>query len=120
MKFELRRACKMCPFRRGGQMRLTPERVDEISALFDNRNGGQGGTFTCHETLNYDTESGDPENTEKTQHCAGALIYCEKHESPTQMMRIAERLRMYDHKALRDRDRVWNNLEEWLKGGTTW
>lgn len=100
-------------------MRLTPGRVNEISELFDTRNGGQGGTFPCHETLNYDTDFDEsPQHTEKTQHCAGALIYAEKHEAPTQMMRIMERLGMYDRVKLEQQDKVWDGLEEWLAEGT--
>ena len=37
---------------------------------------------------------------EKSLHCAGALIYLEKRERPHQMMRISERLGMYDYTQL--------------------
>jgi hypothetical protein len=35
------------------------------------------------------------------QHCAGAMILLEKNGCANQMMRIAERLRFYDHKRLK-------------------
>jgi hypothetical protein len=35
-----------------------------------------------------------------TPHCAGALIYLEKRNAPHQMMRIAERLGLYDRTKL--------------------
>ena len=35
-----------------------------------------------------------------TRHCAGALVFAEKRGTSSQMMRIAERLRMYDPRAL--------------------
>lgn len=54
----------------------------------------QGATFACHKT------TGVLGNDPKHLHCAGALIFAEKHQNATQMMRIAERLGAYDAAAL--------------------
>lgn len=117
MNYTLKRACVKCPFRRGGVMTLRPSRADEIAALFDGR--CDTGTFPCHETLDYHSD-GDGEDdcggkeTDKTQHCAGALIFAEKHEKPTQMMRICERLGLYDRTALVGEDDIWDDTDEWV------
>lgn len=114
--------CVKCPFRRGTVMKLTEERIIEIEALFGPSNRGQGGTFPCHETLDYDGD-GDGEDdcggqeTSKTAHCAGALIYAEKREAPTQMMRICERLGMYDRTKLGGPELVWDDVNDWLEKG---
>lgn len=86
------RVCADCPFRRTGGIRLTQRRVHEIArcAL-----GNPGGTFSCHKTVDYSTDEG-----KGGLHCAGALIFAEKHNHATQMTRIVERLGMYDAAAL--------------------
>ena len=57
------------------------------------------GCFPCHKsaTLN---EDDDYVKNKNSVACAGALIFCEKRHAPNQMMRIAERLGMYDHTKL--------------------
>jgi hypothetical protein len=93
--------CADCPFLREGGIRLTSARVKEIA-------GGmlatQGHTFTCHKAVDRGTK----------EHCGGALIFAEKHNNQTQMMRIAERLRLYDHTKLRGHARVFDTLKEML------
>lgn len=108
MKYEMTHPCARCPFRKGTKMLLRSERVEEIEAC--------AGDFPCHETVDYtDNDKGD--ETLDTQHCAGALIYAEKQERSTQMMRIMERLGMYDRTKLGDEDLVWDDLDEWLDAG---
>lgn len=58
------------------------------------------GSFHCHKTGEHDDESGDFVPTENSSHCAGALIFLEHRKQPNQMMRIAERLGLYDHTKL--------------------
>lgn len=61
------------------------------------------GEFPCHKTadLNDDEEGGSQyEAGKKSVHCAGALIFLEKRNAPHQMMRIAERLGMYNYTKL--------------------
>lgn len=90
MKFDLKTPCKDCPFLKGSSTNETLEegRLDGI--VEDIRNDA---SFTCHKTL-------DLEFT-KRQHCGGALIFLEREENPNQMMRIAERIGMYDYKKLK-------------------
>lgn len=104
--------CHQCPFRREGGIRLHPDRAEEIA--------NQEGEFHCHETIDYDSsEDGEGRTTPKTQVCAGFLILREKMEQPNQMMRIAERLRIYDAKRLMDGnpavDEVFDDIDEMLE-----
>lgn len=97
-------------------MSLTAGRVEEIGGMMLSTGGG---SFPCHKTT-IDTEDddglGDREVTPDSQHCAGALIFAEKNENATQLMRIAERLGLYDAKALMaDKkvvDSVFDDLDE--------
>ena len=80
MKYDLIRTCSECPFRKEGGARVAnAARANEIA---------RASTFTCHKTVG----KGEP----AARACAGHLIYHEKHGTPTQMMRIAERLGLYD------------------------
>jgi hypothetical protein len=56
------------------------------------------GEFPCHKTA--DATDSEFKANRKSLHCAGALIYLEKRERPHQMMRICERLGLYDRFAL--------------------
>ena len=80
---------------------------------------GNSGGFPCHRTT-VGTENDDLQETKDSKHCAGALIYAEKQEASTQMMRIAERLGMYDRHQLRGHELIWDSQEEWMEGGATW
>jgi len=70
------------PLRRG--------RIDEIAR------GLVRGEFPCHKTVNHSRR-----NQGKEQHCAGALIMLEKMDQPSQMMRICERIGLYDRTKLK-------------------
>lgn len=89
MKFDLKTPCKDCPFIKGSATNTTlaEGRLDEIVEDIS-----YGAHFICHKTLEL------PSNDQ--QHCAGALIYLERDDNPNQMMRIAERLGMYDRRKL--------------------
>lgn len=89
MKFDLKTPCKDCPFIKSSStnMTLAEGRIEEI--VDDIRDGM---TFTCHKTLE------KPKNEQ--QHCGGALIFLEKENRPNQMMRIAERIGVYDYRKL--------------------
>lgn len=93
MKYDLRRPCTKCPFRTDIRAYLCRARAREIVRALDRSD------FPCHETVDYDDES-DGVVTEKSQHCAGALIMLERVNRPSQMMRIMERLRFYDRTKL--------------------
>ncbi len=94
MHFGLKRPCANCPFRTDIRPFLTPARAAEIcNAMLADE------SFWCHKTIDYDGES-DGATTKKTQHCAGALILLERLDRPNQLMRIAERLGVYDRTQL--------------------
>jgi hypothetical protein len=100
MKFDLKRPCPACPFRSDVTPYIRAARVKEIERGLVREQG----TFACHKTVDYENEDEDGEAehcpSEGEQHCAGALILLERIGRPNQMMRIAERLGMYDAGAL--------------------
>lgn len=84
MNFDMKKPCKSCPFSTfKDAVRLTMGRAEEIGEMMLSSDGG---TFTCHSTFEKDERD--------RSHCAGALAFALKNGSMTQMMRIAERLRM--------------------------
>lgn len=89
MKYNLTTPCVECPYLIGNG--FTFKSLTEHSS----------GEFPCHKacTLDEDTSTYVP-RSEKTPHCAGALIFLEKQNAPHQMMRICERLGMYDRTKL--------------------
>lgn len=114
-KWHVAKPCAGCPFRRTeGAVRLSAERIREIAGMMLSSDGG---VFHCHETTQFDDEEEyHPQGAE--QHCAGALIFAEKHGTTTQMMRIVERLGGYNAARLMgDKasvDAVFDSLEEML------
>jgi hypothetical protein len=119
VKFDLKKPCHNCPFLKKGGIRLYRSRVEEIAgAMLES----QGATFACHKTTipGTDDEGGEGMVMDAdSRHCAGALIFAEKHRNATQMMRIAERLGWYDAKALMaDKEAVgsvFDSLREMLR-----
>lgn len=96
MKYAMTQPCDACPFldtpnnRRG----FTLRRLQEFASA---------GTFPCHKTAEtVEDEDGHSEfrATEDSVVCAGMLIFNEKRDQPNQMMRISERLGMYDRRKL--------------------
>lgn len=92
MNYSMTTPCDECPFLIGSGF--------TYKSLLDHSRG----EFACHKTCKVidDDERGSefvPRN-ENTPHCAGALIFLEKQERPHQMMRICERLGMYDYRKL--------------------
>ncbi len=84
--------CSECPFTMT-KKQFSDKRLKEFAQ----------GEFPCHKTANLiEDEEGSAEyrTGNKSVHCAGALIYNEKRHAPHQMMRIAERLGLYDYKKL--------------------
>lgn len=112
MKYDMTAPCVNCPFRREGFIPLRPERVEEIA------NGmlcTQGISFACHKTTGHDSD-GDTTIDADSQHCGGALIFAEKNGNATQMMRIVERLGMYDASKLAPNyDLVFDDLDQMLE-----
>ena len=90
MTFDLTSPCSQCPFLEKMAHGFTIERLEEFAS----------GTFHCHRTGTNDDETGDFVSLPDSLHCAGALIFLEKQHRPNQMMRIGERLGLYDHRRL--------------------
>lgn len=90
--------CSNCPFRSDIEPYIMPDRVTEIEEGLDR------GEFPCHKT----THGRAPVEV----HCAGALILLEKLNRPSQMMRISERLGLYDRSKLDMDAPVYEDFEE--------
>lgn len=110
--FKLKRPCKNCPFRSDIDKYLRPERVAEIAeSLYD------GAEFPCHETTeHFEGEDGWEERlvTSTSAFCAGALITMEKEGFSNQMVRIGERLGLFNVEDLKMDSPVYDSLAEWV------
>lgn len=107
-RYALKRPCANCPFTRDeGAVRLMPGRIEELAEV---ALGNPGGTFPCHQTVNYN----GPRKPSSESECAGALIFAEKQGRATQMTRIAMRLGMVDPSQLEGQDRVFDSVDEML------
>ncbi len=124
MNYDMPSPCSTCPFRRGTSVQLTAGRVREITKMILNF---QGGTFQCHNTIDYDKLREDQDEHGRTcsardqkgaQHCAGALIFALKHNTLAQMPRIASRIGLFNpDKIMEDQavvDQVYDNVQEML------
>lgn len=89
MKYTQTVPCKECPFLKSTKHAFTLKRLNEFAM----------GAFPCHKSA-ITNENDEYEATSKSVHCAGALIFLEKRNKPNQMMRISERLGMYDYRKL--------------------
>lgn len=103
MKYTMTNPCNLCPFRNDDK-RLT---VDP-----DVVRGFAHGEFPCHQTAEYDEDGDGFVGGPDSQHCGGALIFHEHMEWPHQMMRIAERLGMYDRRKLNMDAPVFKSFRE--------
>lgn len=83
MHYKMTTPCDACPFLKGSGFTLA------------SLNRHASGEFACHKQCDLSDE-GTYEPREKSAHCAGALIFLEKQNRPHQMMRICERIGMYD------------------------
>lgn len=91
MKYTMTNPCDACPFLNTPNMKrgFSLRRLKEFAE----------GEFPCHQTASsVEGEDGFSEYraSGKSVHCAGALIFNEKRGYANQMMRICERLGMYD------------------------
>lgn len=89
MKYTQTMPCKECPFLKSMSHGFTLQRLKEFAS----------GEFPCHKSAELNEEDGFIA-TDKSVHCAGALIFLEKRNQPHQMMRISERLGAYDYTKL--------------------
>lgn len=105
--YALKKPCANCPFLKDEKaaIGLSPGRRDGIIAdLIDGTVTG----FSCHKTVYHSktggrwVEANDGDGEEvyqqsgKEQQCAGALAVLEKINRPTQLVRIMERMGLYD------------------------
>lgn len=110
MKFDMVRPCGNCPFV-VGQSFLHKARAREIIrsiTVLDQQ-------FPCHKTIDHD-EDGDGVIRRNSQHCAGAMIFLEQTGRANQMMRIAERLHLYDRDKLDMDSDVYPDAKAMVKG----
>lgn len=103
MNYNATRPCDNCPFRTDIEPYLTKARAREIVAALDR------GTFSCHKTTGVCGQK-----PAKETHCTSALIMLEHINRPSQMMRIAERLGMYDRTKLDMEAPVYRSPREWI------
>ena len=95
MKYDLKTPCHNCPFLVEGGIRLSGDaRVREVAF-------SSGGEFPCHKTtVRGEDEDGEEDlvATRQSQVCAGAITFAYFSEDgyPGQMMRIAERLKLFN------------------------
>lgn len=94
MDYTLKKPCPHCPFRTDIKTFITPERSEDICQSLLS-----GQDFPCHKTTGED-EEGETTVESDSKMCAGAMIMLEHMQRPTQMMRISERLGLYDYKKL--------------------
>ena len=88
MNYSMTTPCNECPF------------LKESGFTYRSLTAHASGNFACHKTCELDDDTGTYEPKAKSLHCAGALIFLEKQNKPHQMMQIAERLGLYDHRKL--------------------
>lgn len=90
-KFDLKKPCANCPFRKDIPFFLSKARATDIV----NAVTKEDKTFSCHKTVTYG-DDGESVFTPKEQHCAGALILVAKTGAANSMLQIAERFGIYD------------------------
>lgn len=88
MNYTMTEPCDACPFLKTSGFKLASLKRHA------------SGEFACHKTCELSEDSGNFEPKKKSLHCAGALIFLEKRNQPHQMMRICERIGMYDRTKL--------------------
>jgi hypothetical protein len=89
MKYNMTTPCDACPFLKKMRRGFTVKRLTAFAS----------GEFPCHKTAaEEEDEDGSVSYvaTRASQHCAGALLFNERRGRPHQMMRICERLGLYD------------------------
>jgi hypothetical protein len=94
MKYDMTKPCAECPFLKKHTRAFTLKRLREFAS----------GEFPCHKTAESQEDDDGRDSgyvaTPNSHHCAGALIFLEKRQQSHQMMRICERLGLYNHERL--------------------
>lgn len=108
--FRLNKPCADCPFRKDKYFHLAPGRREGIA---ESLRDGQG--FTCHKTLDYNTDDGAPNRTQKSQECVGATGTVMRDGFPHALYQIAERLGLFDPSRLDyESMSLHDTLDEWV------
>lgn len=108
--FSLTAPCKDCPFRTDIKFYLRADRVKEICEGITTGDL----SFHCHKTTRHD-EYGETVPHQKEMHCAGAMIMLEHMNRPNQMMRIAERLGLYNRRNLKMDSPVYKSAQKMIR-----
>lgn len=120
----MKKPCANCPFLKEGGVPLRLGRIEEIHDVVA---GERGGVFPCHKSVKVREEEEDSDDERdgkfnalkhpESSHCAGAIIYSLKLETPNQMTRIGMRLGAFDPDALMmHADKVHDSLHDWIQG----
>lgn len=108
--YSLKTPCANCPFRTDVKPYITAGRVRDILTA--------PGEFYCHKTIKPqagdgdDGDDGDVVDDSRAVVCAGFLIVLENEGVPNQMMRIAERLGLYDPSKLKMDAPVYGSVDD--------
>lgn len=101
MNFDLKKPCAECPFIKSNKYYFSKSRSKEII---------KATSFTCHKTSNLKIK----------QSCAGRMILLERENKPDQMMRVAERLNLYDRNNLEiNNENVFDTIQEFIDHNLT-
>ncbi len=111
MNYTMITPCSSCPFRTDIRPYLRTDRAQEIADSLAQVE------FPCHKTVEHDDDDDSDFHVPGPNelHCAGVLIVLELSEQPSQMMRISERLGLYDPTKLDMDAPVYDDLDEWVE-----
>lgn len=105
MRFDLKRPCAQCPYTRGDTAVRLPE--SRTASLISYALEEPGSTFPCHKTVrNEDVEE---------QFCAGLLLFAEKQQVETHMLRMAKVMRLYNPEDMSGHENVFDSAEEMME-----
>ena len=94
MKYTMVSPCDSCPFLKKHRRAYGLKKLKAFAS----------GEFPCHKSAELTEDDDEGGSTfrakEGSVHCAGALIFLERQDQPHQMMRICERLGLYDRTKL--------------------
>jgi len=107
MRFNLKRPCANCPFRKEPVFYLGTARRQEIAETLRS----DYNSFPCHQTT-LTNDQGEYKGTQQEEHCAGAAIVLEKQGRPNILMRLAQREGKYNPKQLEEQRQIYNSLTE--------
>lgn len=108
--------CGSCPFRTDVEPYLRRARAREIVKAIRPGTMGGGAPFHCHKTVDYSDDEGEGRSTSSSSMCAGSLILLAHDGSlwNNQMVRIAERLGMFDPSKLDMDAPVFTSIKAWI------